>query len=81
MGAPAAGALLLAWSLLNRILQCVTVGWSVVRDPRAIRLCWLYPLRDLFGSLLWVLSFTGGTFEWRGEQYQFKKGGRIVSYR
>jgi len=81
MGAPEAGALLFAWSLLNRILQCVTVGWSVVRDRRALTLCWLYPGRDLFGFLLWVLSFTGGRFDWRGEKYQFQKGGRIVSYR
>jgi len=81
MGVPEAGLLLFGWSLLNRILQCVTVGWSVVRDRRAIRLCWLYPARDLFGFLLWVLSFTGGDFDWRGEKYQFQKGGRIVSYR
>ena len=81
MGAPAAGALLLACSMLNRILQCVTMGWSVVRDKRAITLCWLYPARDLFGFLLWVLSFTGGRFDWRGEKYQFQRGGRIVSYR
>jgi ceramide glucosyltransferase len=81
MGAPEAGVLLFAWSLLNRILQCFTVGWSVVRDRRAIDLCWLYPARDLFGFLLWVLSFTGGHFDWRGEKYHFQKGGRIVSYR
>lgn len=81
IGAPEAGLLLFGWSLLNRMLQCVTVGWSVVRDRRAITLCWLYPARDLFGFLLWVLSFTGGRFDWRGEKYQFQKGGRIVSYR
>ena len=81
MGAPEAGLLLFGWSLSNRVLQCVTVGWSVVHDRRAIRLCWLYPARDLFGFLLWVLSFTGGHFDWRGEKYQFQKGGRIVSYR
>jgi ceramide glucosyltransferase len=81
MGAPEAGLVLFAWSLLNRILQCGTVGWLVVRDPRALSLCWLYPVRDLFGFLLWVLSFSGGDFEWRGEKYQFQKGGRIVSFR
>jgi ceramide glucosyltransferase len=81
MGATAAGLLLFGWSLLNRVLQSLTVGWLVVRDRRALSLCWLYPARDLFGFLLWVLSFTGGNFEWRGEKYQFQKGGRIVSYR
>jgi ceramide glucosyltransferase len=81
MGAPTAGVLLFVWSLLNRALQCVTVGWSVVRDRRALSLCWLYPARDLFGFMLWVLSFAGGHFDWRGEKYQFQKGGRIISYR
>jgi len=81
MGATAAGMVLFAWSLLNRVLQCLTVGWLVVRDRRAISLCWLYPARDLFGFMLWVLSFSGGKFEWRGEKYQFQKGWRIVSYR
>src|SRR3954462_5099004 len=81
MSAPEAGLVLFAWSLLNRILQCVTVGWLVVRDKRTLSLCWLYPVRDLFGFLLWVLSFSGGDFDWRGEKYQFQKGGRIVSFR
>src|SRR3954470_7587 len=81
MGAPEAGLVLFAWSLLNRALQCVTVGWSVVRDRRTLSLCWLYPARDLFGFMLWVLSFAGGHFDWRGEKYQFQKGGRIVSFR
>ena len=81
MGEPGAGLVLFAWSLINRILQCITVGWLVVRDPRTLSLCWLYPVRDLFGFLLWVLSFSGGDFDWRGEKYQFHKGGRIVSFR
>jgi ceramide glucosyltransferase len=81
MGAPGAGLILFTWSLLNRVLQCVAVGWLVVRDSRTLSLCWLYPVRDLFGFLLWVLSFSGGDFEWRGEKYQFQKGGRIVSFR
>ena len=81
MGAAAAGVVLFVWSLINRILQSLTVGWLVVRDRRAVSLCWLYPVRDLFGFLLWALSFTGGDFEWRGEKYRFQKGGRIVSFR
>jgi ceramide glucosyltransferase len=81
MGTPEAGLILFVWSLLNRILQSVTVGWLVVRDRKTLSLCWLYPVRDLFGFLLWVLSFSGGDFEWRGEKYQFQKGGRIVSFR
>ena len=80
LGHPALGIALLAWSLLNRILQSLVVGYGVVGDPRALRLCWLYPLRDLLGFFLWVSSYCGGSsFRWRGELYRFTPGGRIIS--
>jgi ceramide glucosyltransferase len=72
------GAGLLALACLNRMIQSVAVGWSVVCDPRAIWLCWLYPLRDLFGFVAWVLSYTSRDFYWRGETYRFGKGGKIA---
>ena len=50
----------------------------VIRDPRALTLCWLYPLRDLAGFLIWVGSYTSRRFFWRGETYVFRKGGRIM---
>ena len=86
MGLIAAGALghwplgigLLALACLNRMIQSVAVGWGVARDPRAVRLCWLYPLRDLFGFVAWALSYTSRDFYWRGETYRFGKGGRIA---
>jgi len=70
-----AGLLALAWA--NRMVQSVAVGWAVARDPRAIWLCWLYPLRDLFGFIAWALSYTSRQFYWRGETYRFRKGGKI----
>jgi ceramide glucosyltransferase len=69
--------LVAAW--LNRIIQSVVVGWGVVRDPRAVTFCWLYPVRDLLGFFTWVASFTSRKFFWRGETYSFKNGGRIVA--
>jgi hypothetical protein len=53
------------------------VGWNVARDPRAVGLGWLYPVRDLFGFVAWALSYTSRDFYWRGEIYRFGKGGRI----
>jgi ceramide glucosyltransferase len=80
LGHPALGVALLLWSLFNRILQSLVVGYGVVGDPRALRLCWLYPVRDLLGFILWVSSYCGGSsFHWRGELYRFTPGGRIVS--
>jgi len=71
-----AGLFVLAW--LNRMIQSVVVGWGVARDPRALWLCWLYPLRDFFGFAAWLLSYTGRKFYWRGEMYRFDKGGKIA---
>jgi ceramide glucosyltransferase len=69
---------LLVLACLNRMMQSVVVGGTVARDPRAIWLCWLYPLRDFFGFIAWALSYTSREFYWRGETYRFGKGGRIA---
>jgi ceramide glucosyltransferase len=74
----------LAWTFLiaatlNRIIQSVAVGWGIAGDPRSLALCWLYPLRDLAGFLVWIGSYTSRRFYWRGETYAFGKGGRIAA--
>jgi ceramide glucosyltransferase len=69
--------LCVAW--LNRMVQSLVVGLGVVRDRRALSACWLYPLRDLLGFFLWLASFTGRGFVWRGEKYSFRKGGKIIA--
>jgi ceramide glucosyltransferase len=80
LGHPTLGLALFAWSLLNRIVQSVAVGYGVVGDRRALVFCWLFPLRDLLGFILWLSSYCGGsTFHWRGELYRFTPGGKIVS--
>jgi ceramide glucosyltransferase len=78
LGSLRLGIALFAWSVMNRIIQALVVGWGTTRDKRSLILCWLYPLRDLIGFFLWVASFNGGTFFWRGELYRFEPGGRIV---
>ena len=75
------GVGLLLVSLTNRILQAIFVGWGVVRDRRALRYCWLYPLRDLLGFCTWTGSFTSRSFFWRGETYRFGNEGRITPQR
>ncbi len=73
------GASLLAAALANRMLQSILVGWGIARDPRAITMCWTYPVRDLVGFLIWLASYTSRRFYWRGETYRFGKGGRITA--
>jgi ceramide glucosyltransferase len=60
------------------MLLALAVGWGLIRDRRALWLCWLYPLRDLIGFCTWVGSYCGSTFLWRGETYQFGYEGRIT---
>jgi ceramide glucosyltransferase len=67
---------LMAW--LNRMLLALAVGWGIVRDRRSLWLCWLYPVRDLMGFCVWLASFAGRTFFWRGEIYQFGDAGKIT---
>ncbi len=70
---------LLAWSYLNRVIQSVAIGWGVIGDRRALTGAFIYPLRDLLGSIVWLVSYLGGSaFSWRGEIYRFTEGGRIV---
>jgi ceramide glucosyltransferase len=72
------GFALLAAAFANRITQAIAVGWGVTHDPRVVRYCWLYPLRDLFGFATWVGSYTSRRFFWRGENYHFVEGGVII---
>ena len=72
------GLALLGWTLVNRMVMSVSVGWGVVRDWRALAYCWLYPLRDLMGFGFWLASYAGDTVDWRGEKYRLVAGGRMI---
>jgi ceramide glucosyltransferase len=74
----ALGAALLGWTVINRMIMSVAVGWGVVRDRRALKYCWLYPLRDLMGFGFWLASYAGDTVDWRGEKYKLVRGGRMI---
>jgi len=78
MGRPMLGILLLGGAVVNRILMALLAGWRVVRDPQALRFCWLYPLRDLTGFGFWVCSFLGSKITWRGQQYRLEREGVMV---
>jgi ceramide glucosyltransferase len=69
---------LLGIALLKSIMQSVAVGYFVVRDPRSLRFCWLYPARELLGFCLWGASYVGNEFVWRGERYRLEADGKIT---
>jgi ceramide glucosyltransferase len=72
------GAELLGLAWLNRVLLALIVGRGIIGDRRCLKLCWLYPVRDLLGFCTWASSFVGNKFFWRGEPYQFGEEGRIT---
>ena len=72
------GAGLFTAAYLNRVILSLVAGWGVVRDPRALRSAWLYPLRDLMGFAFWCASYTGRTIMWRGDLYRLEGCGRMV---
>jgi ceramide glucosyltransferase len=72
-----AGALLLTVAVLNRLTEAWLVGWLVVRDPQIRRAPWLYPLRDLLGSLVWFASYLTLRYVWRDSRFELK-GTRIA---
>jgi ceramide glucosyltransferase len=75
LGMPLVGWALLGWAALSRVLLCLAAGGWVVGDPDAYRYCWLYPLRDLMGAILWAASYTSRKVGWRDDQFVLEKGG------
>ncbi len=75
---PWLGAGFLATAFLNRVLLSLISGWGVVGDARALRLAWLYPVRDLMGFAFWCASYAGRQIIWRDDWYRLEPGGRMV---
>lgn len=75
LGRPELGLTLLGWAYLSRVLLCLVAGGWVVRDPAAVRSCWIYPLRDLLGFVLWAASYTSKRVGWRDDRFVLEKGG------
>ena len=75
---PGWGLMLLALSLLNRIIEALAIGWGVTRDRECLRRPWLYVLRDLLGFSVWVASYLSRNMRWREGRFELVKGGRIL---
>jgi ceramide glucosyltransferase len=76
-GRPWLGLAALAWTVAARVLQSMLVGWFVVKDKEAVRLAWLYPLRDLMGSLLWMASYLSRRIGWRDDFFELTGRGEV----
>jgi ceramide glucosyltransferase len=70
------GVAWLAVMVLNRWLQAGAI-LRVMGDEGWVRAMLLYPLRDLLGCVLWLGSYGGDKFYYRGKIYTLKGGGRV----
>lgn len=75
-GHPVAGAVWLLGMIVNRWLQAAAI-LGVMQDPERVRNIAIYPLRDLLGGILWLGSYLGDRFYYRGTIYVLKPGGRV----
>jgi ceramide glucosyltransferase len=77
VGMPGIGMALFAWSLLNRVIEAVAIGWGITRDRECLRRPWLYPVRDLGGFIVWAASYTIRRMKWRDGRFELIADGRI----
>jgi ceramide glucosyltransferase len=77
LGMPVLGWCALIGSVLGRSLQALVVGRYVVQEKRIWTAMALFPVRDLIGALIWVLSYASNRIQWRGEVYELVDGGRM----
>jgi ceramide glucosyltransferase len=75
-GHPAAGMVWLLGMVFNRWLQAFAI-LLVMQDPELLGNVLIYPLRDLLGAVLWLGSYGGDRFYYRGKIYTLKPGGRV----
>jgi ceramide glucosyltransferase len=77
LGMPVLGWCALLGSVLGRSIQAWVVARYVVREKRIWLAIVLFPLRDLIGFVIWMLSYTSNRIQWRGEVYELVDGGRM----
>jgi ceramide glucosyltransferase len=70
------GLLWLVAMVVNRWVQAGAVLLAL-GDSEWVFSTAIYPLRDLLGWVLWVASYGGENFYYRGKIYKLKHGGRV----
>ena len=70
------GLLWLGAMVVNRCVQAFAI-LRALGDSDWLHGVMLYPLRDLLGWVLWVASYSGDNFYYRGKVYKLKDGGRV----
>jgi ceramide glucosyltransferase len=66
------GLAVFTWTFLARVAQSLFIGGFIVRDRDAVRLAFLYPLRDLLGFVLWAGSYMSRRVGWRDDRFELR---------
>jgi ceramide glucosyltransferase len=61
-----------------RYAMAIVAGCFVLRSIDTLRLWWLIPVRDLWGSAVWAAGLFGRSVEWGGEELRLSADGRIL---
>jgi ceramide glucosyltransferase len=70
------------WLAVPLLVIRLTMGLAAARvlhSPEAVSLALLIPVRDLWGTAIWVQGLFGRTVEWRGKRITLDREGRIVT--
>src|ERR1700761_5853292 len=70
------GLIWLIAMVVNRFMQAGAI-LTALGDSEWVSNTAIYPLRDLLGWVLWVASYGGENFYYRGKIYKLKEGGRV----
>jgi ceramide glucosyltransferase len=63
--------------LAVRMLTAFEAGWRTMASRDVLRLWFLIPLRDLFGTAVWATALFGNSVIWRGQKLKIDGLGRI----
>jgi ceramide glucosyltransferase len=64
------------WTM--RLIMGWVVGVRFAQDPIVRTYCWIIPLCDLFGFIIWCCGFLGNQIEWRGQRFKLTKDGQLI---
>lgn len=70
--------MLLAITIILRMLMAWMIGVHWIRDLVLKRYFWLVPVRDLLSFSIWCLSWIGNKVEWRGRTFEVKRDGKMI---
>ena len=77
LGHVALGAAVLGWSVLNRSIEALVIGWGITRDRQCLRRPWLYAVRDVLGFAIWTASYVSRKISWRDGRFELIGDGRV----